>query len=852
MCQECGKQPNCGLVTSLDEVRTLVTRIIGDGRVFGFDIETGYHGDPVDGGALRVETHIVAGFSFTNSLAWARYVPLAHDGGGNLDNLECAKLLWDLLATGLGVAHNAEFELRSLARWFRELLSDDPVRGKAVRRTDGYYPVFSDSMIEAYIMARWQSYALKPLIQQVFGHKMVLLAELFPDLPKNKRKTLRFNVLPLTPAVVSYACEDSIWCLAFHLKAYPLVKDQFLYKVEMEILTVVCEMEDTGLRYDWAFMREGAEHGKAFLSLLQNKVSKDLSSLTEHPVNINLASPAQISKVLYGELGMKTTRLTKSSQNGGEKKMSTDATALKGLAKDFPVVRSIVDWKTLARLTNVYLGKYEKDFGWAPDGMTHPSIMQTAVPAGRFAVSGPPYQQSPKVYSYELPGGETFKFSFRDSIVAPPDHYIIGFDYSQIELRVIAGEAQEQALIRAFSSGEDVHCRTASLMLGVPIEAVAKDGKERSVGKTLNFALLYGTQAKSLAERLGISRKEAADLIAQYFAVYSSIAAWVEKSQARAKADGYLITKFGRRVPIWEFQSQVPWIYAHGERLCINAPIQGGAADYVKIAMVRVRKAIREAGLQDRIRMVMNIHDALEFYVHKSVSPQQVVDLLQPAIIFPVKGWPEMEVEWHVGLRWGSVRKLDIGPDGKVSLSGAVDDDPVPDDPEGDLDDGEFPVEPGSAPSDFSEFLGRARGGLVESTGQSVPDPSSGGAHGDDRAHGVPDCVAAPGDSTAPRDESPGGPSRQGGREGPARVLRVTVTRAPEPDQFVKFLGVLRESPGDHKVVLEAPDGDVEIPFTTSLTPAHRTVLSLALGGAECVWEEGSVDPQQILAGLSL
>jgi DNA polymerase-1 len=715
---------NYGVITSLDELETHINRI--DEDVYAFDIETGYLGPPREKFSLHPETALIAGFSFTNSEHWARYVPLAHDDAENLDNQAVAELLWPWFISGKGVAHNAKFEKRHLSRYFRQHLWDHRRYGDAVRAANGYFPVYSDTMAEAYVLADYAKYGLKYLVRETFQHDMIELWELFPDLPQNKRAILRFNVLELSPQAVEYACEDSLWTLQLHRENYTRAKTErsLVYQLEMETIQVVCEMEDHGVQYDWSFLRAAAQRAQEFQSKLDPEIQAELSAMVGQPVQINLGSPKQLQEILFTQLGMKTSHYTAGTRNKpkAERTMSTDAEALKELAAKHPVVRKILDYKEIKTLINNFLVKYERDFTYAADGRVHPDHLQMFVITGRFALSDPNYQNTPKRYHYELASGETFDLNFRDAIVAPPDHYLLGFDYEQAELRGIAGEAHETALIDAFARGIDPHVMTGSLMLGIPVEQVGE--KERSLGKMLNFAVDYGMKVQSLAERLGIPVAEAQPLFSQFHASYPHISQWADGQIAFGKANGYVLSHFGRHCPIWEFGSTERWIYNKGERACINYPIQSSATgDVPKAAMVRARKVLVRAGLMDRVHLVMNIHDALNFYVHKSLSPQQVIDVLEPAVIFPINGWPQMAADWYIGATWGSVHHLKKDPAGVwrvVDGKKKVEEPEVPiteDNPETAVDAAADPATPSTTPLPQTECV------IVEL--QQMPDQTT-------------------------------------------------------------------------------------------------------------------------------
>lgn len=661
---------NYGLIDTAEELDYFINKLIDEGKTVGYDIESGYLGADTVKGSLRSETSLLAGISFTNDVTWARYVTVGHDLADNVDNTVAARLFWKLFHALDTVAHNAKFELRNLSRWFRKYLSDDPIFGQQVRDSNGYYPCLSDTMIESYVLAETQFHGLKYLTNELFHHKMIEILELFPGLAKNKEKMIRFNVLQLDPKVIEYACEDAVWCLALHLRNYKQVMDRMIYKVEMEDMRGLCEAEDFGLQLDWELINGKAEEAKGFLAELNEEIMLDFTNLLGTPVNINLGSPAQVSDILFNKLGLVSTRYTASSmkkakEGEGELKMSADKTALAKLAKDSPVVKKILVWKAVRTLLTRYLEKTDREFRYAPDDRAHPNHIQAALPAGRFAVTDPPYQQWPKKYDYTLDSGTTFKLKYRDVVMAPPGYYILGFDLSMAELRVIAGLTNEKVLLDAFAAGIDVHLATASMITGKPLSEI--DDYERGrYGKTPNFSLLYGLAAASLAERFDMPVEEAEEIVFKFFNGFKALKRGIEDMKRVGRQDGYVVSKFGRLQPIWELRSDNWKIRNKGERIAVNGPVQGYVADYMKTVMARIRKALPKLGWQGKVHMIMNIHDALEFYVHESLDPIMVVETLQPYVKFPMPGMPDMKPDWHAGARWGSVEDIVCGPDGKA------------------------------------------------------------------------------------------------------------------------------------------------------------------------------------------
>lgn len=853
-------QPSYALLTDPAELVELAARVAMEGQPVGYDIETGYEGDSREKAAVHPEENFVVGISFTNSLSWARYVPVAHITGPNMDPAIAASVFWLLLtATGpdgqaLGVAHNAKFELRSMARWFLKNLAGHPEYGPEVIAARGYTPIRSCTMLESYAEGENRSHGLKEITYVNYGIKMVELLELFPQgLTATQQKSIRFSDLdPSDPKVVAYACDDSHKALLHHLDRYPRVKDSLIYRMEMEDLrSAVCVMEDVGLDYDWNRMREAAISGSEFAEKYLVEVRRDFEAMLGRalPPKFNFGSPPQLQKLLYDPdegLGLPVTRKTKKGRPSTEAK-----TALKGLSQQYTAVKKLLNWKGLTKLHRDFLGKFEDKYSFAADGRTHPSLLQHGTVTGRTSAADPNYQQSPKIkYHYELADGSgEFTHNFRDNIRAPlpgmrqwwqvilaelglwaPDEeqdklgwYLIGFDYSQIELRVIAGEAGETALLEAFARGDDVHRLTASLMLGMRPEAVTDD--DRDVGKTMNFALVYGMSEEGLAERLGITLAEARDLFARYHAAYPRIKQWMEQTIARSKRDGFVMTRFGRKVRIWEYQDadELPSAWAakmrraNGERTAGNAPIQGAATgDYKKISMARAQRALRDAGLDDRVLLVMDVHDALEWYARKDVPPEDIIAVLQAAVVWEVPGWPPMKAEWHVGERLGSLVKLNVLDDGTIVTESKAED--LPQFSFEDETDEALPEPPPLQPFRFT-------------------DPAVA------QEYHAPGWAQTPAWKTLP-DAPP--PDNQ------ARTVVVTLDEMPGEEQVQRFLEYLGSVPGPNTVIVRTSEGDIPVGVTTGAGPQHGAEISMVFGGAITCYDLDSIDMARLASGVDL
>lgn len=702
---------NYGLVKSEEELTRWVDKLVSKDMLFAFDIETGYLGPLRPKASLQhyAPDYIVAGFSFSANPDWARYVSLNHEGEENIDNLHAARELWRLLRTGNGIAHNALFELSGMGRFFRDHLLDDltlipgttHTYAKEIRRTYGIYPVHSDTMLETMLLAENKAKDLKTISRTILGVPQVDLIDLFRArnlkgqnaagrYVKYNMTNLRFNVLPLDPDVVSYACEDSALTLEHYYRTHEQIKDSFIFQIEKALTPILVEMEMEGLLLDWAEYERRSRDVTNFRDQYAEYVMDQFSELAGEVININLNSPPQVANVLFEKLGIKPTLFTdKNAPSTGEK-------AMRLLLDKHPEIRSLLEYREIAKLLGSYITKYLKELRYDPTGRAHPSHKQEGAGTGRFSVDQVSYQQWPKPYHYELPNGSVLDLNYRNFLIAPDEFRIIGFDYANVELRIVAGLANETAMLEAFANGVDIHKATASKMLGVPLDEVTD--KQRSVGKTLNFAIVYGSGADNIASLITAATgtlctvEDAEGYLEQYFIAFPELKAWMDErilegrvehaERVPGAAKHWVTTAFGRRIPIFEYQSEFRSVRNKGDRNAVNGPVQGAAADYMKIAMVRVHRAIRAAEAEGRIpeksiRMVMTIHDALEFYVHKDVDTKTAIDIIGPAATPVVTkdylgeplNMPEIRADWHEGYRWGSVAEIDINEDGSLTYN---------------------------------------------------------------------------------------------------------------------------------------------------------------------------------------
>ncbi|MGB8148090.1 MAG: DNA polymerase I, partial [Azonexus sp.] len=358
------------------------------------------------------------------------------------------------------------------------------------------------------------------------------------------------------------------------------------HDLEMPVRQVIWQMERTGILIDAATLtRQSHEIGQKIMAL-----ETQAYELAGQP--FNLASPKQLGDILFGKLGLPVKKKTAS---GGP---STDEEVLSELALDYPLPKLLLEHRSLAKLKGTYTDKLPRMIN--PDtGRVHTHFSQASVVTGRLASSDPNLQNIP-VRTEE---GRRIRTAF----VAPDGHSIVSADYSQIELRIMAHLSGDDRLLDAFAHGEDVHRATAGEIFGVTPLEVGPD--QRRVAKTINFGLIYGMSAFGLARQLGLERSAAQTYIDRYFARYPGVARYMEEAREAARQHGYVETAFGRRLWFPEIRSSNGNRRQGAERAAINAPMQGTAADLIKMAMIAVQQWLEATRLKSRL--VLQVHDEL-------------------------------------------------------------------------------------------------------------------------------------------------------------------------------------------------------------------------------------------------
>lgn len=450
-------------------------------------------------------------------------------------------------------------------------------------------PLF-DTMLAHYVVQPEQRHNMDLLAEKYLHYRTIPIEALI-----GSGRTQR-NMADLEPKdIVDYACEDA----DVTLRLYPILKEEMekyevtsvFTHIEMPLLPVLTRMERNGVRLDTAALEET---GRNFTERMQ-QLETDIYELAGHEFTIT--SPKQVGAVLFDELQISAkVKKTKTGQ------YSTSEEVLESLRDKHPIVEKILQHRALKKLLSTYVEALPKLIH-PQTGHIHTSFNQAVTATGRLSSSNPNLQNIPV-------RGEDGR-EIRRAFVPEEGEVFFSADYSQIELRIMAHLSEDEHMVADFNSGLDIHAATAARIFHKPVEEVDRD--ERRKAKTANFGIIYGISAFGLSERMGVSRGEAKELIENYFATYPKVREYMNESIERAKQTGYITTQFGRRRYLADINAGNATVRGYAERNAVNAPIQGTAADIIKLAMVAIDRRLREEKLQTR--MILQVHDELNFSV---------------------------------------------------------------------------------------------------------------------------------------------------------------------------------------------------------------------------------------------
>ncbi|WP_020647969.1 DNA polymerase I [Solimonas variicoloris] len=449
--------------------------------------------------------------------------------------------------------------------------------------------VAHDTMLQSYVLdAAGNRHDMDTLAEKYLGHKTIA----FTDIAGKGKNQLSFNQIALDKAA-DYSAEDADITLRLHQTLHPrLMASAALYKVyetiEMPLVPVLAEIEQTGVKIDVPLL------GKISLELAERMAALQREAYAEAGTEFNLGSPKQLGAILYEQLKLPVLGKTPKGEP------STAEDVLESLAAEHKLPRLILDWRALQKLRSTYTEQLPLAVN-PHTGRIHTSYHQAVAATGRLSSSDPNLQN--------IPVRNAEGRRIRQAFIAEPGNALASIDYSQIELRLMAHFSADPRLQAAFREGLDIHQATAAEVFGLPLEQVGTD--QRRAAKAINFGLIYGMSAFGLARQLGIARGEAQDYIDRFFGRYPGVKHFMDTTRMRARETGYVETLFGRRLYLPNIAASNQAQRQYAERTAINAPLQGTAADLIKLAMVDVARYLRRRAPD--IRMIMQVHDELVF-----------------------------------------------------------------------------------------------------------------------------------------------------------------------------------------------------------------------------------------------
>jgi len=596
------EEVNYQSIKSESGFRTLVSELKKAGE-FALDTET------TDVNPIDAE---LVGISFSRKEKEAYYVPVGNSDKKN--NLKLAFVIENLKEileeeSIKKVGHNLKYDLEVLRRYEIELKG-----------------IHFDTMVASYLLnPSFRQHNLNYLVLEHLDHKMIPISDLIGSGKKQKN----FAEVPVKDAC-NYSCEDVDFTLRlkeiFGPKLSLLSLEKLFFEVELPLLEVLAEMEMVGVSID-------VEHLKKLSKQLEEQ-SEELSlriyDLAGKRFNIN--SPQQLSQILFEDLKLPSVR--KTAKKTG---LSTDIGVLETLAKEHPLPAVLLEYRQLSKLKSTYIDALPRLVNKRTKRI-HTSFNQTVTATGRLSSSDPNLQNIP----IRTDLGKQIRKAF---IPRNKNFLIMSADYSQVELRILAHFSGDHTLMNSFKKGEDIHNRTASEVFGVRIDRVTPE--ERAIAKTTNFAIIYGVSAYGLSQQTNMTVQEAAMFIDVYFKRYPRVKSYIDEMIELAREQGFVTTLLGRRRYIPEINSSNRQKREFAERTAINTPIQGSAADLIKVVMIGIDKILKKY----KSEMILQVHDELVFEVHKD-ELDEIKETVRDKMENTVQLEVPIKVDINVGKNW--------------------------------------------------------------------------------------------------------------------------------------------------------------------------------------------------------
>jgi DNA polymerase-1 len=604
-------------VDTLDVLETLARRLAGEKEI-AVDVETS---------GLDPMRAVLAGIAIATGPGEAFYVPVASD----IDDGSSAQLPGLLPATrapGLPLETvrgllAPVFAAERPAKIGQHIKFDAVVLARAGLSLGG---IAFDTMLASYCLdpAR-RSHGLDSLALDWCGHRMIPFEELF-----DKRVRVKDIRRVALDRVVEYACEDADYTLRLQRVFLPLLEAsearRLFYDVEMPLSAVLMDMEMVGVRVDVAFLEDLARSYGRRIGELEESIFRAVGE------RFNPASTPKLREILFDRLGLKPARRTKTG-------FSTDADVLESLEGHHPVVAMLLEWRQLVKLKSTYVDTLPR-LVHPETGRVHTSYNQAVATTGRLSSSEPNLQNIP----IRTAEGREIRRAF---VPRGDDWVLLDADYSQIELRILAHLSGDDALVQAFREGADVHRATAARVMNLDPKDVTPEMRDRA--KVVNFGIVYGMGARGLAQSLGIEVDEARRFIDDYFRSYPGVKRFIDETIERAHRDKAVATLLGRIRRLPEIDSTNPGLRSFSERVAVNTPVQGTAADIIKLAMLSIHRNLEEAGMETR--MILQVHDELLFDAPKR-ELERAQEMVRRAMEGAMALGVPLKVDMGVGTNW--------------------------------------------------------------------------------------------------------------------------------------------------------------------------------------------------------
>ena len=588
------------LVTTDEQIKALISKLEQQ-PAFCFDTETT---------GLDPHTDQLVGLSIAFKSGEAYYIPVPTDRPKAIAIIQEFKSVF-ANKNILKIGQNMKFDILFLTRYGVEIKGE-----------------YFDTMVAHYLIQPEIRHNLDYLSEIYLGYKKVATEEL---IGKNGKNQLSMRQVDLEK-IKEYACEDAD--ITFQLKALLAIElkkfnvEKLFAEVEMPLLKVLVQMEQAGLKIDPKVLDDYA------MTLREQIIELETNIIELAGEHFNISSPKQLGYILFEKL-----ILDPKAKKTKTKQYSTGEEILVNLQDKHPIINMILEHRGLKKLLSTYVEALPRQIN-PLTGKLHTSFNQTIAATGRLSSTNPNLQNIP----IRDENGREIRKAF---IASDEDHTFLSADYSQIELRIMAAVSGDKVMTEAFRNGEDIHAATASKIFGIPISEVTSDMRRKA--KTANFGILYGISAFGLAQRLNIPRGEAKQLIDDYFANFSMVKNYMDEQLVLARERGYVETIMGRKRYLSDINSANASVRAFAERNAINAPIQGSAADIIKVAMINISKRFAEKGFKSQ--MTLQVHDELNFDVLKT-ELEEVKAVVKFEMENAVKLDVPLEVEMDAAENW--------------------------------------------------------------------------------------------------------------------------------------------------------------------------------------------------------